>query len=160
MTLLMLFSCSDHLFRPDFSDWTGCLEEGRGTRFDRSALRVYDAVPVPAEATHLYVHAEWDLYPFMTGRNIASLTLDLPLPLVAEYRSEVDDLHGYYVSGQNALPFRSRDLKGVVEVLAIDGERGTVRLDLQATDDSRQRGNVWLEGVVDLRVTEGERCPE
>lgn len=61
------------------------------------------------------MHAAWDLLPFMTGRTLASLTLDLPRLLVAGYRSEVRDLRGRYVAGQNVFWDQSDDLEGTVE---------------------------------------------
>lgn len=158
-SLLLLLGCQDPLFRPAFSDWTGCLHDGWGTRFEPIPGDEGWWATVPDERTQLYVHAAWDLLPFMTGRDMASLTLDLPRPLVAGYRSEVRELRGRYFSGQNVFSDQSGDFDGTVEVVTIDPERATVRLDIHVKLSSGE-GEAWLQGVVDLRRTDELRCSE
>ena len=73
----MLFSCSDRLLQTGIIRLDR-LPRGRPGDPIRTGRRSSSTTRSrsPAEATHLYVHAEWDLYPFMTGRDIASL--DVP----------------------------------------------------------------------------------
>lgn len=84
--LLALFGCSDPSFQPPFSVWTGCLHEGWITHFEPDPRYGYLIRSGPGDATHLYVHAAWDIAPYLSGRTLASVSLDLPRPLEAGYQ--------------------------------------------------------------------------